>query len=148
MYNFCSGGRSVSNSWVIRCFDNRYSCRLQGQCVLVARAGSTRRMWRDDWQADRNRGLLSKWPRARGWANTNTCPPWRLHLQCLPKLWITYNIRRGSSPKAWVVNARPCRQESKTPKFKQISTSEKFRIQNLTEIFSKRTEIVKDTTLG
>jgi hypothetical protein len=33
--------------------------------------------------------------------------PWRWKVQCLPKRWITFNIRRGSFPKAKVVQWTP-----------------------------------------
>jgi hypothetical protein len=35
-----------------------------------------------------------------------TSSPWSWQLQCLLKRWITFNIRRGSSPKAEVVHNR------------------------------------------
>jgi hypothetical protein len=35
---------------------------------------------------------------------TNTYLPWRWQLQCLPKRWTTFNIRRSSSPKADVLH--------------------------------------------
>jgi hypothetical protein len=41
----------------------------------------------------------------RGWTASNTSWVWRWQLQCLPKRWIIFNIRRGSTPKAEVTHS-------------------------------------------